>query len=224
MMPRVIRVGDQAEGTDPLDAPAVTALFLDVGGVLLTNGWDHAIRRLAADRFELDLAEMEERHRLVFDAYEEGKSTLDEYLDLAVFYTRRSFSRETFTSFMLAQSQPYPEMIALVRSLKARYGLKVLAVNNEGRELNVHRIQTFRLGEFVDAFISSCFVHMRKPDPDIFRLALDVAQVPAAQVLYVDDRGLLVEVGRRLGLRGLHHTSYESTRAALTALGLVTNG
>jgi putative hydrolase of the HAD superfamily len=121
---------------------------------------------------------------------------------------------------MFAQSQPYPEMIQLIRSLKARHALKVAVVSNEGRELTVYRIQKFRLAEFVDFFISSCFVHFRKPDADIYRMALDIAQVSPENVAYIEDRALFVEVARGLGIRGIHHRSYESTRAALAALGL----
>lgn len=203
-----------------MTSPRVTALFVDVGGVLLTNGWDRSMRRKAAETFGLELEAMEERHNLTFATYEEGKSSLDEYLTRLVFYEERPFAPEEFKAFMFAQSQPYPEMIELVTRLRATHHLRVLAVNNEGRELNVYRIQTFRLAEFVDAFLSSCFVHLRKPDPDIFRLALDVAQVPPAQVAYLDDRDLFVEVAGRLGIQGIHHTGYASTRAALTALGL----
>lgn len=199
---------------------AVTALFLDIGGVLLTNGWDRGMRKRAAEQFGLDLADLDERHHLMFDTYEEGKSTLDDYLAAVVFHRERSFTPEDFKAFMYAQSRPYRDMIELIRSIKACHRLKVVAVNNEGRELNAYRIDTFRLGEFIDAFVSSCFVHYRKPDPDIYRLALDVAQVPAPQVAYLDDRGLFVEVARELGMHGIHHASYESTRAALAALGL----
>lgn len=198
----------------------ITALFLDIGGVLLTNGWDRGMRRQAAEQFGLDLAEMEGRHRLTFDTYEEGKSSLDEYLAQLVFYREQPFTPEDFKAFMYAQSRPHPEMIELIQGLKARHRLKVLAVNNEGRELNVYRIQTFLLAEFIDAFVSSCFVHYRKPDRDIFRLATDIAQVPPPQVAYLDDRLLFVEIARELGFQGVHHTGYESTRAALAALGL----
>ena len=198
----------------------VTTLFVDIGGVLLTNGWDRSMRRKAAETFGLDLEAMDERHQLSVDTYEMGKSSLDEYLSRVIFNEERPFSPEAFKAFMFAQSQPYPEMIALVRGLRATHHLRVLAVNNEGRELNVHRIQTFRLTECVDAFVSSCFVHLRKPDPDIFRLALDVAQVPPAQVAYLDDRDLFVEIARDLGIHGIHHTGFASTRAAFTALGL----
>ncbi len=198
----------------------ITALFLDIGGVLLTNGWDRDMRRRAAAQFGLDLAEMEERHRLVFDMYEEGKSSLDDYLAKTVFYQTRTCTPDEFKAFMFAQSQPYADMLELIRTLKLRHRLKVVAVNNEGRELNVYRIQTFRLGELFDAFVSSCFVHCRKPDPDIFRLALDIAQVPPPQIAYLDDRPLFAEVARELGLQAIDHTGYESTRAAFAALGL----
>ena len=199
---------------------AITTLFLDVGGVLLTNGWDRAARRRAAERFGLDFDEMNERHHLTFDTYEVGKLSLDEYLDRVVFCRARSFSREDFKTFMFEQSKPYPDMIDLVRDLKARHGLKVVVVSNEGRELTTYRIRRFELGTFVDFFVASCFVHYRKPDADIYRIALDIAQVQPDEVAYIDDRSMFVEVAGTLGIRGIHHTGYDTTRAALQALGL----
>ena len=80
----------------------ITTLFLDIGGVLLTNGWDRQARRLAAERFQLDHGEFDERHHLTFDTYEEGKLSLDEYLDRVVFFGERAFSREAFKAFMFS--------------------------------------------------------------------------------------------------------------------------
>ncbi len=198
----------------------ITALFLDIGGVLLTNGWDHLMRERAAKKFNLDLAELNERHHLTFDTYEVGKLGLDEYLRRAVFYEPRPFTPDDFKAFMFAQSQPYPEMIELVRQLKQDYCLKVAVVSNEGRELALYRIAKFDLAEFVDFFIVSSFVHFRKPDHDIFNLAVDVAQVPRERVAYIEDRPMCVAVAQELGLRGIRHVNYEGTRAALAALGL----
>ncbi len=199
---------------------AITCLFLDIGGVLLTNGWSHESRKQAAKTFALNLDEMEDRHHLTFDTYEECKLTLDEYLSRVVFYQKRLFTRAQFRKFMFAQSKPFPEMIELVRQLKSKYGLKIVVVSNEGRELNEHRIQTFKLNSFVDFFISSCFVHFRKPDEDIFRMAMDIAQVPVSQVIYIDDRLMFVQIAKSLGIHGIHHTDYKSTRAKLAAFGL----
>ena len=148
----------------------IKTLFLDIGGVLLTDGWQTGSRKLAAKAFRLDFSETEERHRMVFDTYEEGKLTLEEYLTWVVFYKKRSFTRTKFRKFMFAQSKPYPEMVELVRQLKAKHGLKIIVLSNEARELNAYRINKFKLDGFVDAFVSSCFVHLRKPDADIFRL------------------------------------------------------
>jgi len=198
----------------------ITTLFLDIGGVLLTDGWDHHARKRAATNFKLELAEMEDRHHLTFETHEEGKLTLEDYLGLVVFYQERPFTRAQFRRFMFAQSEPYPEMIELVAQLKVRHGLKIVVVSNEARELNSHRIRKFKLDGFVDAFISSCFVHVRKPDADIFRLALDIAQTPAKQVVYIDDQPLFVEIAEGLGIRGILHTDYQSTCAKLASFGL----
>ena len=198
----------------------LTTLFLDIGGVLLTNGWDHNIRTRAAEKFGLDYDEMNERHHLTFDTYEEGKLSLDEYLNRVVFYQERSFSREEFKAFMYAQSQPFPEMIKLMGDLKTKHGLQVAAVSNEGRELTAYRVGQFKLGSFIDFFVSSCFVHYRKPDADIYRIALDIAQVSTEQVVYIDDRPMFVEIAQELGIRGIIHKDYETTRKTLETMGL----
>lgn len=197
----------------------ITTLFLDIGGVLLSNGWDRTARRLAASTFALDLPELEERHHLTFDTYEVGKLSFEEYLDRIVFYEARSFSRETFKEFMYAQTTPFPEMIEMIQAIKKKYGLKIAVVNNEGRELNEYRIRQFGLNKFVDFFVSSCFVHFRKPDPDIFRVALDIALVKPQEVLYIEDRLMFVSVAEREGINGLFHEDYISTKEKLAAWG-----
>jgi putative hydrolase of the HAD superfamily len=203
---------------------SITTLFLDIGGVLLTDAWDHNARKRAATYFKLESAETEVRHHLMFDTYEEGKLTLGEYLSRAVFYEERPFTRDQYQEFMFAQSHPFPEMIELFTQLKARYKLRIAVVSNEAREVNAYRIAKFKLYEFVDYFISSCFVHLRKPDADIFRLALDIAQTPIEQVLYVENTPMFVEIAEGLGIQSILHTDYASTCAKLTTFGLQNTG
>lgn len=201
-------------------SPRIEALFLDIGGVLLTGGWDRGARRRAAERFGFDLAEMDERHHLTFDAYETGKLDLDGYLERVVFYANRNFTIGAFKEFMFEQSKPYPETIDFMRRIKARHRLRVAAVSNEGRELTEYRIRKFALDSLIDAFVCSGLVHLRKPDADIFRLAFDVIQVPAERGVYIDDRPLFVEVASGLGLRGIVHSELATTQRALEELGL----
>lgn len=201
-------------------AKAITTIFVDIGGVLLSKGWGHEARAAAAQKFELDPADLSRRHRLSFGTYELGKMTLTTYLRHIVFYEPRSFTMAQFKAFMLAQSQPIQPMLDLIGQLKAEYGVKVFAVNNEGRELNAYRIRHYQLNRFVDSFISSCFVHLRKPDEEIYRLALDLAQARAQHVIYLEDEPQFVRVARRLGLRGIIHQNVESTCDKLAALGL----
>lgn len=202
------------------DSFGITTLFLDIGGVLLTNGWDRKARVRAAEKFGLENEEVDERHHLTFDTYEEGKLSLDEYLNRVIFYEKRSFSREEFKDFMYAQSQPFTEMIELMKNIKQRYNLRVAVVSNEGRELNAYRVRQFQLNTFIDFFVSSSFVHFRKPDADIYRMALDIAQTGPEHVLYVDDRSLFVEVAEELGIRGIIHKDYKTTQKAMEAFGL----
>ncbi len=203
-----------------MSPPAITHLFTDIGGVLLTNGWDRHMRRDAAQSFALDLEDLNDRHKMSFDTYEQGKLNLDTYLNQVVFYQERPFTREDFKEFMFAQSRPKVEMINLVSGLKWKYRLKTAAISNEGRELTIYRIKKFDLTALFDYFVSSCFVHFRKPDADMYRIALDISQADPARSVYIDDRALFVEIAQGLGLTGIHHTGFESTRAALAGLGL----
>jgi putative hydrolase of the HAD superfamily len=202
----------------------ITALFLDIGGVLLNDGWDHIARRKVAKHFNLEWAEMEERHRLTFETHEVGKLTFEEYLGRVIFYQKRPFTQAQFRRFMCAQSKPYPEMIELISQLKVRHGLKIAVVSNEARVVNDYRIHKFKLDEFVDFFISSCFVHIRKPDADIFRLALDIAQTPARNIIYIENTPMFVQVAEGLGIRSILHTDYKSTCAKLSSYGLAYEG
>jgi putative hydrolase of the HAD superfamily len=197
-------------------------LFTDLGGVLLTNGWDRGLRKLVATQFNVDAAEMDERHHLTYDTYEAGKISLSVYLERVVFWEPRPFTEEQVVSFMLEQAKCFPEMIEMYKRVKAENGLKVVVVSNEGRELTADRIRRFDLKEFVDVFVVSSFVHFRKPDEDIFRVALDVAQADPDEVVYVDDRPMFSEVACRLGMHEVWHRDLERTVKAFEALGLRT--
>jgi putative hydrolase of the HAD superfamily len=198
----------------------ITTLFQDIGGILLTNGWDGGARQRAAEKFRLDLDELNRLHHQTFGTYEEGRISLDEYLKRVIFHRKRPFSIEEFRSFMFAQSQPYPEMIEFVRELKSRHGLRIIAVSNEGRELSDYRNRRFGLPEVIDFFITSCYVHLRKPDQEIYRMALDVSQAPIDQIVYVENTPMFVGVAGALGIQTILHVDYPSTRAAFEAYGL----
>jgi putative hydrolase of the HAD superfamily len=198
---------------------SIKALFLDIGGVLLTNGWGHQSRLRAAKHFGFDFDEFNKRHLSIFDTYESGKMSLEEYLKLAVFYQPTNFTMDEFRDFLLNESKPYPEMIELISTIKHHYGLRTIAVNNEPREINEYRIRQYDLDSFIDVFASSCYVQTRKPDKDIYHFALNLAQVQPEEVVYIDDRLVLIQAARQLGLNAIHHTSIANTRDALSGLG-----
>lgn len=192
-----------------------TTLFLDIGGVILTNGWDTHLREKAAMEFKIDFIEMNKRHAITFDTYEIGKISLDDYLDRVVFYIDRPFSKSQFKDFMFESSHAYPEMLDLIRHLKKKYGVRIVAVSNEGRELMDDRIKKFHLKEIFDLFVCSGYVGLRKPDYAIYNLALDIARVNPSEVIYIDDRPLLIEFGKKLGLQTVLHSSFEQTKNLL---------
>ncbi len=201
----------------------ITTLFLDIGEVLLTNGWGHELRQLAAAEFNLDYKDLNARHAIAFETYEIGKLTADEYLDIAVFYEPRDFTKDAFRQFMFSQSKPYPEMIGLIKRLKAQYGLKIIAVSNEARDLNTYRIDEFGLASFIDFFVSSTYVHIRKPDKNIFKLALDMAHVQPDEVLYIDDTEVFITIAERMGIKGIWHVNYKTTCEKLQSFGFETS-
>ncbi|MEO9209563.1 MAG: HAD-IA family hydrolase, partial [Ginsengibacter sp.] len=173
-------------------------LFSDIGGVILSNGWGHLSRQAAAKKFNLDLEELEALHNFIFNVYEMGKISFDEYLDTVIFNHPRSFSRDEMKEFIFSQSVLLPDMLPWLIELKNKHPyLKVISINNEARELNQYRINQFKLHDFFDAFVSSCEVGMRKPDPGIFRLALGIAQAEPQECLYFDDRPMLVEAAKK---------------------------
>jgi len=193
-------------------------LLIDIGGVILTNGWDYHSRELASQQFNLDLNELNRRHSLMFDTYERGRISLDDYLDKVVFYEPKAFSVNAFKKFMFAQSELLSPMFEMMVQFKKEHGLKVIAITNEGKELMQHRIRAFPLKELIDVFICSGFVHLRKPDPEIYQLAIDLCQSEPNQIIYIDDRELLVQIGKSFGLKTIHHREAMQTIAELDAL------
>jgi len=197
-----------------------THLLTDLGGVLLTNGWDRALRSKTAAEFGLDAVQMHERHALTYDTYESGKIDISTYLRRIIFYEPRPYSEQQVLDYIVKQAQPFTETIELVKELKARHGLKVGVISNEGKEIGADRVHRFRLCEFVDFFVISGCVGLRKPDEAIFRLALDLAQIAPGQAAYLEDRGMFFEVATGLGLRAVWHKDAATTRAKLAELGL----
>ncbi len=198
-----------------MEATDINILFFDIGGILLTNGWGHESREEAAKKFGLDYSEMDDLHTFIFNVYEAGSVDLDDYLDTVVFNKPRDFTREDFKHFMYEQSVELPNMLAWLKEWKKTCGFRIISINNEGKELNDYRIKKFKLHECFDAFISSCEVGVRKPDPRIFRMAMGVAQAVPQQCVYFDDRKMFALAAERLGIRAFQHTSFESTKQIL---------
>jgi putative hydrolase of the HAD superfamily len=198
----------------------ITTLFWDIGGVILTNGWDRESRKEAAATFRLDWEEFQDRHDLSFPAFDTGHITLNEYLDRTLFYRPRPFTREEFTAFMFAQSKEYPEVRAILDQVTASRKYFVGAINNEPLELNQYRIEAFHLRRNFLVFFSSSYVRSRKPDETIFRMALDISQRPPEQCLFIDDRALNLESPRRLGMNTIHHQNADQLRSELGKFGV----
>lgn len=197
-----------------------STIFFDIGGVLLTDGWGHKSRRAAAERFALDWEEYADRHERVGHQIETNEMTLDQYLDRAIFYRSRDFSREQFRDFMFAQSQPQPDSFEVVAELTASRKYFLATVNNEILELNNYRLERFELRRYFSAFFSSCFLGVRKPDLAIYRTALQVTQRQPHECLFIDDREVNLECPRELGMRTILFQNAAQLRSDLQAAGI----
>ena len=198
--------------------PPVRALFWDIGGVLLSNGWDRDQRRVVVTQFGLDQGDFQERHKLIVPELEMGRLTLNDYLDQTVFMHPQSFSTEQFMAAMEDQSVPNEDVLALLQSLSGKW--RMYALNNESRELNAYRRRAFGLDDALLAFFTSCYLGLSKPGPAIYRLALDLAGVQPTQALMIDDRLQNVEAARNVGMQAIHFQGAGQLQAELEALGV----
>ena len=200
--------------------PEIRALFWDVGGVLLTNAWDREQRMRALEHFHLDEEEFHDRHEMVVSSFERGKITLDEYLDRTVFYRSRPFNREAFKEFMFSLSQPASDVLSFAQSLADSKKYFMGTLNNESRELNLYRIEKYGLRRIFRIFVSSCFVGFRKPERDIYRLAVDLTQIPPEECAFIDDRALNLEQASRLGMKTIEMQTLDQLKKNLEAIGV----
>jgi putative hydrolase of the HAD superfamily len=200
--------------------PETTTIFFDVGGVLLTNGWDTPTRERAIAAFGLDSADFHARHGMVKTAFETGRLSLDGYIQKTVFLRHRPFSKDEFKSFMFNQSQLLGDTLDWVRALAASDRYRLFTLNNESRELHEYRVQTFGLGPVFRSFLTSCYLGQVKPDEDIYLNALGIACCTAREAVFVDDRALNVETALMLDLQAIVFRNLEQLRAELKEHGV----
>jgi len=196
-------------------------ILFDVGGVLLTNGWDHRERSAVIEHFGLDRAAFEFRHVVPYDAWERDTISLKAYLDKTVFYEPRSFSHEEFFDVLLEQSKPLPDgALPILEEVAASGNYRVGVLNNEAREPNDYRLSHFDLRDLLDVTLSSCFLGLRKPEPAIYRRALDLLGKPAERILFIDDRPENVAAAQALGIVSVLFTGADLLRTNLGDLGV----
>lgn len=193
-------------------------LFLDIGGVLLSDGWNHASRLLAIEKFDLEPISFQKDHAVAFGLFENGKLTLEQYLDAVVFNVKRKFSKEEFSDFMFSRTSQLPDFLPWLIEWKKTANVKIFSLNNEGKEFNDYRIKHYKLHECFDAFISSCDVGFSKPDPGIFKLALGIVKQDPKECLYFDDRAIHVAIAKQLGFNAHVHESFEHSKLILESI------
>jgi putative hydrolase of the HAD superfamily len=205
-----------------MDLAKISAIFWDVGGVLLSNAWDREQRQRTLKHFDLDEVEFDDRHEMLVSSLERGKISLQEYLERTIFYRPRSFTLDAFKEYMFSLSQPDPETLQLARALSRSCKYLMSTINNESKELNLFRIQTFGLREIFSLFVSSCFVGLRKPEDGIYHLALEITQRAPEECCFIDDRPLNLDSASRLGMHVIQMENAEQLRQELQKLGVTT--
>ena len=198
----------------------ISALFWDNGGVILTNGWDRNSRRAAVEKFKLDWADFEDRHELMLNAFETGRATLDEYLRRTVFYRERAFTPEDFKQFMFDQSQPFTPSLGFLATLVQPRTYLMASLNNESLEINEYRVHKFNLRRYFQAFFCSCYLGVRKPEEQIYKLALKISQREPQECVFIDDRDLNLECARELGMHTIQFQNVDQLRKDLAQLGI----
>jgi putative hydrolase of the HAD superfamily len=199
----------------------ISTILWDIGGVLLTNGWDHEGRAEVLKQFGVDKAEFEEFHPEANDEWEKGLISVEEYLNRTLFRKPRSFTAEEFIGAMKAQSKVLPDSaLGILEELAASETVDLGMLNNEAAELNDYRIEEFGFRAYFDVFFSSCYVGLRKPGEQIYRLALSVLQAEPQEVLFIDDRKGNVEAARSLGIHALQYEGSAKLTEDLAALGI----
>lgn len=193
------------------DVSRIKVVFMDIGGVLLTNGWDHESRIKAAEVFGFDYTEMNILHNFIYNVFEIGSISLDTIL----FNQPRDFLKEDFKEFMFDRSVELPQFLDWSKSWKKQTDLAVFALSNENEELNDYRIKKFKLHDLFDGFFSSCYLGMRKPDPRIYKTAMEIAQVKPDECIYFDDRPMLVQAAKKLGMHSILHQDFETSKNIL---------
>lgn len=197
-------------------------ILFDIGGVLLTNGWDHCERAAVLDRFHLNHAEFEARHPGPYDAWERDQIAAREYLDATVFYEPRAFTPDEFIDAIFEQSVLLPNgAVGILEELAASGNWMLGALNNEAREPNEYRLRTFGLRQYFDITLSSCYMGLRKPQPEIYRRALDVLGRPAERVLFIDDRQENAAAAAAAGIKAIRFDGADTLRRDLETLNVL---
>ncbi|HEX3663404.1 MAG TPA: HAD family phosphatase [Acidobacteriaceae bacterium] len=199
----------------------ISTMLWDVGGVLLTNAWDHQQRDAVVARFGLDRADFELRHAELAEPWERDEVGIEEYLRRTVFFQPRAFSQSEFLDAIRAQSTVLSDgALGIVRQLAASEEYVLATVNNESRAMNEFRLKKFGLSQVFSAFFTSCYLSVRKPDLRLYRIALDVLQCDPEDVVFIDDRPENVAAAASLGIHGIRYEGSAQLADELMRLGI----
>ncbi|CAN5634210.1 HAD family phosphatase [soil metagenome] len=200
----------------------ITTVFCDVGGVLLTDGWGHQSRQLAAKHFNFDYEEFDKRHQPLAGDFDSGLLNAIDYLNQTLFYRPRAFNQSEFMEFMRSQSEPFLDRIEVIAEIAESKKYLMATINNESLDLNSYRINKFELYKYFSLFFSSCYMRCSKPQAPIYDNALCITQKTARECVFIDDREANLVVPKQLGMRTILCTEAGQVRKELMDLGVFT--
>jgi HAD superfamily hydrolase (TIGR01509 family) len=197
---------------------SIRTLFWDIGGVVLTNGWDIDQRTKVLSRLGVDLEAYEEVHERANYYWERGLITAKEFFAQTVLNPnpKLDLTFDIVWKQVCAQSKVlHPECLDILAELKRQGRYRLATLNNESRELNGHRLDAFKLRSLFDYFICSGYVHEMKPLPGVYRSAIDISGFEARTALFIDDKEENCESAKVLGMQTIWFKNPEQLCTAL---------
>jgi HAD superfamily hydrolase (TIGR01509 family) len=197
---------------------SIRTIFWDLGGVVLTNGWDPGQRKRVLSRLGVNLEAYEELHDRANYYWERGLLTAKDFFSQTVLLPNPKLDLTfdmLWPQVCAASKVLHPECLDMLAELKQMGRYRIATLNNESRELNEYRLDAFKLRSLFDYFICSGYVHEMKPNLGIYKSAIDISGFAASSALFIDDKPENCAAAEAVGM---HAIRFESPAQLCTAL------
>ncbi len=195
----------------------IKAVFFDLGGVIVRTEFQ-APRQQLADQFGM---EYDDLNRIVFDSETGVRATVgeissEEHWAFVIQRLKRPASElEAIREAFFAGDIVDRTLLDYIRSLRGKY--KTGLISNAWSDLRKFIIRE-KFGDAFDAMIISAEVGAAKPDPKIFKIALEQFGVSPKEAVFVDDVYENIKGCEKAGMKGIHFKDLETALQQLKKL------